>query len=87
MPLFKVQYNRVLHSNNSQGENHPLWGTTSSTNFMIIKADDKRSALIETEKELLQLKDSDDFHLSVFDLHVVVMKDTFVSKSMTSEVA
>ena len=86
MPLFKVVYERLLHSNNSQGENHPLWGGVSPTNFMIAKADDMKTAKVETEKELLQLKDSDDFHLTIFNF-AEELQNTSVSKSTTSEVA
>ena len=85
MALFKVVYERVLHSNNSQGENHPLWGGVSSTNFMITKADDMETAKVEVEKELLQLKDSDDFHLTIFDF-AEELRNTSVSKSIISEV-
>ena len=86
MSLYKVVYARVLHSNNSQGEDHPLWGTFSSTNFMIIKADDMETAKVEVEKELLQLKDSDDFHLTIFDF-AEELKNTYIIKSITSESA
>ena len=86
MPLFKVVYERLLHSNNSQGENHPLWGGVSPTNFMIAKADDMETAKVEVEKELLQLKDSDDFHLTIFDF-AEELKNTYIIKSITSESA
>ena len=86
MPLYKVQYNRVLHSDNSQGEEHPLWKTLSTIGSLIIKSDDMETAKVETEKELLQLKDSDDFHLTIFNF-AEELQNTSVSKSITSEVA
>ena len=86
MPLFKVQYNRVLHSDNSQGKEHPLWKTLSTIGSLIIKSDDMETAKVETEKELLQLKDSDDFHLTIFNF-AEELQNTSVSKSITSEVA
>ena len=49
------------------------------------KADDMETAKVEVEKEILQLKDSEDFHLSIFDF-AEELQNTSVSKSITSEV-
>ena len=87
MKIFKVKYNRVLESNNSQGENHPLWGTTSLNQFLIVKADDEATAKFEVEKELTQLPDSEDFLLIMNESCAEEMKNTSLSKSIESESA